>query len=267
MEHRSGDIWAEGDAYERFIGRWSRAVALEFVRWLRIAPGSAWFDVGCGTGALVDAVLHEASPRSVLGVDRSPGFVHRARQQIDSPLASFEVGDALALPVRSDTFDVVVSGLVINFIDDPLAMVAEMARAARPRGAVGLYVWDYASGMQLLRAFWDAARVIDPASRDLDEGLRFPLCAPDRLEALLTSAGLTNIAARAIEVRTRFADFDDLWSPFLGGQGPAPTYVAALPERTRLALREGLRSALPIGPDGSIALDARAWAVTGRTAG
>ena len=170
----------------------------------------------------------------------------------------------MAIPVPDDAVDAVVSGLVLNFVDDPATMVAEMLRAARPGGIVAVYVWDYAGRMDLIRTFWDAAISIDPTSAALDQGERFPICAPDRLKELLAGVGAADVESRAIDVPTRFADFDDFWHPFLGGQGPAPTYVAALSEATVEAIREEARRRLPVAADGSIEILARAWAVRGR---
>jgi SAM-dependent methyltransferase len=174
------------------------------------------------------------------------------------------VADAQTLPVRDALLDVAVSGLVLNFLPAPGAAVAEAARAVRPGGLVAAYVWDYAEGMELLRRFWDAALATDPSAAALDEGHRFPLCHPDRLRALWTGTGLVDVSAPPIEVPTHFADFTDLWEPFLAGQGPAPGYVAALPPAVRGRLRDALREAVPARPDGTIALRARAWAVRGR---
>jgi hypothetical protein len=119
--------------------------------------------------------------------------------------------------------------------------------------------------MQLIRLFWDAATARDPAARDLDEAVRFPVARPGPLRSLFTAAGLAEVAGTAIQVPTVFAGFDDYWTPFLGGTGPAPAYVSALAEDDRAALREDLRARLPTGDDGSIALTARAWAVRGRS--
>jgi SAM-dependent methyltransferase len=258
---RATDVWSVGAAYRAYIGRWSEPVARELVRWLAVPPGRRWLDVGCGAGALAGAILAGAAPGAVVGVDRSRGFAAHARAAV--PRAAFLVGDAQALPVLSNAFDVVVSGLVLNFVPAPDAMVAEMARAARSGSTVALYVWDYAEGMELLRRFWDAARALDPAAAALDEAVRFPICAPARLRELAEAARLAGVETRAIEVPTPFRDFDDCWSPFLGGQGPAPAYVASLPERGRAALRERFRAGLPFAADGSLSLSARAWAVRG----
>jgi SAM-dependent methyltransferase len=159
--------------------------------------------------------------------------------------------------------DAAVSGLVLNFVADPTRMAAEMRRVVRPGGTVALYVWDYAGKMELMRYFWDAAAALDAAARELDEGVRFPVCRPEPLAELLRAAGLVAVETRALDVPTVFADFDDYWSPFLGGQGPAPGYCVALPEEKRARLRERLRRALPAERDGRIALLARAWAVRG----
>lgn len=255
------DTWAIGDRYEAYVGRWSRPVAHELLRWLGVPRSARWLDVGCGTGSLSAAIAEDAAPRAIFGIDRSPGFVAHARARLAGGPAAVAVGDAQALPVASGAFDATVSGLVLNFVPEPGRMLSEMARATRPGGTVALYVWDYAAGMQLIRRFWDAARAVDAAAAALDEAVRFPGCAPGPLAALLAGAGLSAIATRAIDVPTRFRDLDDCWSPFLGGQGPAPAYVAALPDDRRAALREALRASLPIAPDGSIALAARAWAV------
>lgn len=261
--HAARDVWAVGAAYESYVGRWSRHVARAFVEWLGVPPRRRWLDVGCGTGALVEAIAASAEPEAVLGVDRSDGFVAHARARVTGDGIAFRVGDAQALPVPDGGFDAVVSGLVLNFVPEPARMIAEMTRAAGPGGTVALYVWDYAAGMQLVRHFWDAAKALDPAAARLDEAVRFPGCAPEPLAALLEGEGLSGVATRAIDVPTRFRDFDDCWSPFLGGQGPAPTYAMSLPEARREALRERLRARLPVEPDGSIPLTARAWAVRG----
>jgi hypothetical protein len=138
-------------------------------------------------------------------------------------------------------------------------------RAAAPKGVIAAYVWDYAGRMDMLRHFWDAAVALDPTALSLDEGNKFPICQPESLTALWKEAGLTDVSTRRIDVPTTFSDFEDFWNPFLGGQGPAPTYALSLGEKDRNALREMIRSRLPISSDGSIHLIARAWAVQGRS--
>jgi SAM-dependent methyltransferase len=259
----SDDVWASGDAYEPYVGRWSRLVARDFLSWLATPPGATWLDVGCGTGALTGEILRAAGPAHLHAVDASPEYVLFARGRAHDRRATFAVADARSLPQPAGSVDVVVSGLALNFIPQPDVAVAEMARVARAGGVVAAYVWDYADGMRLIRLFWDAAVALDPAAAELDEARRFPLCRPAPLEALFRGAGLERVESRAIDVPTRFADFDDVWAPFLGGQGPAPGYLMGLPGERRAALRERLRTTLPAAADGSIDLGARAWAVRG----
>ncbi len=258
------DVWARGNVYEPYVGRWSRLVARDFLAWLALADGLEWLDVGCGTGALSEAILEQATPIRVLGVDSSDGYLDHARSRIKDPRAAFALGDARSLPCGGAEFDAAVSGLVLNFVPDPGRALAEMRRAVRPGGAVAAYVWDYAERMELMRYFWDAAVALDPAALALDEGRRFPLCRPEPLVDLFRGAGLRSVATCEIDVPTRFRDFVHYWTPFLGGQGPAPGYCVSLTEERRGALRERIRSALPVSPDGSIRLVARAWAVRGR---
>lgn len=262
---RAGGVdsrWDSGDAYEPYVGRWSRLVAREFVRWLAVPPGSLWLDVGCGTGALTHTVLEQAAPSEVVGIDPSAAYIASAGARMDDdPRAHFEIGDAQALRAAAPTFEVVVSGLVVNFVPRPEPVVAEMARVTRPGGTVAAYVWDYAEGMGLMRYFWDAAGELDPKAKELDEGRRFWLCQPEPLSRLFLTAGLEDVEVRAIEVPTYFRDFDDYWSPFLGGQGPAPSYAMSLSEERRAELRERIRACLPSDPEGGIPLTARAWAI------
>ena len=257
------DVWASGDAYEPYVGRWSRLIARQIIPWVGVPPEKVWLDVGCGTGALSQVILHNASPRSLVGVDPSDGFVSFARHKVIDPRATLQVGDAQQLPVADGFFDATVAGLVINFIPDQAKAVREMKRATRPGGTVAAYVWDYAGEMQMMRRFWDAAVALDPSAIPLDEGRRFPVCQPGPLARLFEQAGLSGVAVRPVDAPTVFKDFDDYWTPFLGGQAPAPGYCMSLSEDRRIVLRDRIRASLPIGDDDSIHLIARAWAVRG----
>ena len=255
------EVWSQGEAYERFMGRWSRLLAPQFLHWLRAPAGLRWADVGCGSGALSAAILDHCAPARLSALDPSEAQVGEAARRIRDPRVSFGVGTAGNLPAGS--FDAVVSGLVLNFVPDVDAAMSAMARAA-PGGIVAAYVWDYAEGMQMLRTFCDVACELDPAAVDLNEGHRFSYATADALSELWTVAGLTDVQTTAVRVPTVFQDFDDFWSPFLGGQGPAPGYVASLTEPARDELRAALAARLPAETDGTIALMARAWAVRGR---
>lgn len=262
-ENTRGAVWAQGDLYEPYVGRWSRLVAREFLQWLNRPRELRWLDVGCGTGALTQTILELCEPASVVGVDVSEGMVQYAQDKTQDARASFRVANAQDLRVDSGAFEVVVSGLVLNFAPNPERMVSEMRRACRLNGRAALYVWDYAGEMQMMRHFWDAAAELDPAARALDEGTRFPLANKRALWNLFLDAGLNDVQTRAIDVPTHFKNFDDYWTPFLSGQAPAPHYTMSLTEEKRAALRENVRARLPIETDGSIKLMARALAVRG----
>lgn len=259
------DVWTAGALYEPYVGRWSRRVAQELLNWLRIPAQKHWLDVGCGTGALTEVILDHGQPHAVNGIDASAGFVAYAKAHLDNLRVTFEVGDAQVLPFESASFDAGASGLVLNFVPQPQRAATEMARVVRPGGSVAAYVWDYAGKMELIRHFWDAAVALDPSAREFDEGRRFPVCEPSPLAELFESAGLQAVEVRPIDVSTPFRDFDDYWSPFLGGQGPAPGYAMSLSPERHGALRERVRLDLPIAEDGSIPLMARAWAVRGQS--
>jgi SAM-dependent methyltransferase len=257
-------LWASGDVYEPYVGRWSRLVAREFVDWLAVPAGGDWLDVGCGTGALTSTVLARCAPASVLGVEPSEGFLAHARAHVTDSRVRFEQGDAQRLPVPDRVVDAVVSGLVLNFVPDTGRAIDEMRRVTRRGGVVALYVWDYAGRMELMRSFWDAAAALDPAAVKEDEGQRFTVCQPEPLRALFEAAGLRDVETRAIDIPTVFRDFDDYWTPFLGGQAPAPRYCMSLTDDGRTRLQAYLHSTLPIQADGTIHLIARAWAIRGR---
>ncbi len=201
MTKTSGDRWLAGDAYEAYMGRWSRRMARAFVEWVRPTPLANWLELGCGTGALTSAICDVA--------------------------------------------------------------VASIRERLRRGGTCAAYVWDYAEGLEFLRVFWDEAIALDPPAAALDEGRRFPLCEAPALASLFRAGGLAEVETGALEMPTDFTTFEDYWMPFLGGTGPAPSYVASLDAGKRERLRKRLERRLRPGLDGGITLGARAWAVRG----
>lgn len=265
--HQMPDRWVSGEAYERYMGRWSRRMAKEFIHWLAPPSGWSWLEVGCETGALTAAICGEASPGALVACDPSAQFVDFARSGLTHPALTFQVASAADLPHAVDGFDAAVAGLVLNFIPDPAEAMAEMVSRLRPGGLLAGYVWDYSAGMQFIKIFWEAAAELDPAAAELDEGPRFPLCHPEALAGLLEGAVLEQVEARGLEIDTIFPNFDDYWAPFLGGTGPGPAYVMSLPPEARERLRLRLKERLTHGGEGPVALQARAWAARGRLRG
>ena len=261
MGDRESDLWSAADAYERYMGRWSREVAPLFLAWLGARPGRSWLDVGCGTGELSGQIVRACRPGRLIGIDPSVALLRRARAAL--PDAEFLEGDATAIGLPDAAVDHVVSGLVLNFVPDPARAVREMARVAGPGGGVALYVWDYAGQMQIMRRFFDAASRIDPGASAYDDGIRAPICRPDPLREVALAAGLGDVEVTALDIPAAFVDFEDYWVPFLGGTGSAPRYLASVGEEVRGRIRLAVREALPIGPDGEILLAVRAWAVKG----
>lgn len=263
MDKKPKENWSSAGSYERYVGRWSRKVASEFLGWISVPFGGAWADVGCGTGVLAECILAQCEPKSVAGIDKAEGFVSAARQNITDPRATFGTGDVTALPWNDDTFDATVAGLVLNFVADHKAMASEMTRVTKPGGKVAAYVWDYGRGMEMMRHFWDAAIAISPQNSKLDQAERFPICQPEPLQALFRDIGLRAVSCRAIDIPTVFRTFEDYWTPFLGKQGAAPTYLSSVDDTTREKIRAALEAQLVPLADGTIALRATAWAVQG----
>lgn len=254
------DAWSAGQNYEHYMGRWSRMIAAKFVDWVDAPANADWLEIGCGTGALTQAVLSTAAPRSILSTDQSADFVAHAKAQITDDRAVFQVADATHLPCAGASMDIVTSALVLNFIPDKQAALAEMRRVLRPGGVVAFYVWDYpGGGMGFIDAFWKAAGEIDPDAVELNESTRFPFCQKDGLSALCQDAGTSDAKISAIEVETQFPDFEAFWHPFTLGAGPAPGYVKSLPDERKQQLKDHLASKFERG--GPVGLPARAWAV------
>jgi SAM-dependent methyltransferase len=259
----TGDRWVAGDAYEAYMGRWSRPLARAFVEWLQPAPLANWLELGCGTGALTSAICDLGAPASIVACDPSEPFVEHARKHLPDTRASFVVAGSDALPRRDGGFDTIVSGLVLNFLPDPEAAVAAIRERLRRDGTAAAYVWDYAEGMEFLRVFWEEAAALDARADALNEGKRFPLCTEPSLASLFRTGGLAQVETGALEVPTEFTTFEDYWMPFLRGTGPAPSYVASLAPHDRELLSGRLARRLQTRSDGRIHLRARAWAVRG----
>ena len=260
---RQDALFSEAQSYERFMGRWSRLLAPALVNFAGVRDGDAVLDVGSGTGALTSAVAQAAPSSHIVGLDPAAPYVALAKARHPGDLVRFEVGDAQQMTFEDASFDRTLSLLVVNFIPDPAKAVAEMRRVTRRGGTVAAAVWDYGDGMLMLRAFWDEAVALNPASASKDER-NMPLCRPGELGAFWRKQGLEQVAEEGLTIVTRFTGFDDYWNPFLEKQGPAGAFVATLPLAVREQLRQRLRRRLlGDGPDRPVVLTARAWAARG----
>lgn len=255
------------EAYELRIGRWSRLVANQFLDWLTPAPGLDWLDVGCGRGALSSAILERCNPKSLAGIDPQEEVVRDAQAASNDPRAAYHCVDAQDMPFDDAIFDVVVSGLVINFIEDQPKALSEMKRVLRPGGQVAGYVWDFAGDMELFRVFWDSARALDAEAVKHDHGTLYADCRPEPLGELFLHAGFEKVEVSGIAVEISYEDFGEFWQPLLIGTGGIPQYAQSLSEDALAAFAAKVREAISFRPDGSFTLKGRAWAVRGLVPG
>ncbi len=242
-------------AYERYMGAWSRPLSSQLAQLAGIDRGQRVLDVGCGTGALTAELVARLEARSVAAVDPSKSFVAAVREQL--PGVDVRLGRAELLPFGDGSFDAVLAQLVVHFMAEPIVGLREMARVTRAGGVVAACVWDYAGGRGPLGPFWEAAREVDP---DVEDESALPGARQGHLAELLDAAGLRAVEELVLEVSRSFGGFDDWWAPFTQGVGPGGAYAAALSPSRQSQVRDRCRSMLPAGP---FALSARAWAARG----
>jgi SAM-dependent methyltransferase len=249
------------DAYDRFVGRYGAELATALINFAGVAPGMRALDVGCGPGALAAVLVERLGAARVSAADPSASFADACRTRL--PGVDVVEASAEALPFADGAFDAALSQLVVNFMRDGESGVRQMARVTRPGGIVAACVWDYRDEMTLLRAFWDAAREVDPERGAVaDEGVVMRWCTERGLAELWRAAGLGSVRVGSLVASATYADFDDLWSPLPTGVGPAGTFCKSLEEDDRAALRDAFRARLGVGGS-PFTLTARAWSVVG----
>jgi ubiquinone/menaquinone biosynthesis C-methylase UbiE len=248
-----------GEAYDRFMGRYSAPLAIELANAAEVEPGQSALDVGCGPGALTAELVSRLGPSNVAAVDPSEPFVEACRHR--HPGVDVRLGRAEELPYRDKQFDAALAQLVLHFVRDPEATAHEMRRVVRPRGIVAACVWDFHEGMKMLRLFWDAATALDQSAPDEARTLRFG--RDGEIADLFAGVGLADVRSGALDVEVAYASFDDFWTPFLGAAGPAGSYLALVDSKRQERLREELRARLD-SPNGPFRLAARAWYAAGR---
>jgi len=243
------------DAYDQFMGRWSRLLAPQLADLAGVRSGLRALDVGCGPGALTTELATRLGPGAVAAVDPSESFVAAARAR--NPGVDVRQAAAEHLPFPAGMFDAALAQLVVHFMEDPVAGLAEMARVTRPGGVAAACVWDYAGGRGPLGPFWLAARELDTGVEDES---RLAGTRAGHLAELFEAAGLRDVAHTALSVSRDHADFEEWWEPFTRGVGPVGSHVSRLAAQQQVELRERCRSKLPAGP---FTITARAWAARG----
>ncbi len=250
---------ASGDAYDRFMGRYSRSLAPAFADSVGVVSGQSVLDLGCGPGALTRVLVERLGAHAVSACDPSPSFV--AECSARHPGVDVRLGQAEAVPFDDASVDGTLSQLVLHFVTDPARAAAEIRRVVRPGGTVAACVWDFAEGMELLRLFWDAALAVDPGAPDEARTLRFG--AEGEIAEWLTVAGFEQVEETTLAVSSTYEDFDELWSGFLAGIGPAGSFCVGLPDAVRSELRSELFDRLG-SPSGGFTLGAMARSARGR---
>ncbi len=255
------NLFTDGKAYERLMGRWSQLVGAEFLDWLDPPKDRHWVDVGCGNGAFTEVLIARAAPAAVTGIDPSDGQIDYARTRPGTTRAQFRVGDAQALPFADNSFDAASMALVITFLSDPVRAAREMVRVVKPGGIVATYMWDIPGDGFPIRPLAKAMKSLgleEPARPNVDAARR------ENMEAFWRDAGLQSVDTTVLRIRVAYADFDDFWASSTVPVGPAGKAVAEMSPTTREQLKAKLREHLPIAADGSISYEAFANAVKGR---
>lgn len=256
--------WTDAAAYESYVGQWSRIIAPMFVQWLAPQSGLTWLDVACGTGALTSAILNSAQPAAIDAIDRSQAYLDYAREHLPDPHVRFQLAAAESLPYPASSFDAVVSGLILNFIDAD-RVLAEQSRVAKPGAVLAAYIWDYAGAYDYARLFWDAALAIDPAAAKYDPRHRFAIHDATALQRLFTSRHLENVDTIFLDAQASFPNFEAYWQALDARQGSMAEYLSGITGETRAAIRQGLSANVQRDANAPVRLRLRAIAVKGRT--
>lgn len=249
------------DAYEAFMGRWSRHIAPQFLDWLSQPDGLKWLDVGCGTGVLCQTLVARCAPASVTGIDPLEKYIGCAQTITDA--ISFQVGDMQDLPFDAARFDCTVSALCIKFVSDKAKGISELARVTRPGGTVALYDWDLSNEGNMTRHFWQAVGEALPELTEERTKRRAAKAAPEEMIGFFADARLQNIETRLFSFTARFESVDDYWAPLTGNEQNVGRFCRTLNAAQLSAIRDRLEDTLPVGADGTIAYEGRAWAIKG----
>ena len=254
-------LFHDGEAYERLMGRWSRAVGKVFLDWLDIPKGLRWLDVGCGNGAFTEELIARCAPATVMGIDPSEEQLAYARTRPGVKTAEFRVGDAEKLPFADGSFDVAVMALVISFLSDPEQASIEMARVVRPGGRVSAYMWDIPGGGVPVEPIYVA---LESMGMIYARPPNSKASQREVMQELWEKAGLVSIDTRVIRIPIVYRDFDDFWESNTVPIGPQGKHINSMSTNQKQQLRSRLKDQLPIASDGRITYASFANAVRGQ---
>ncbi len=258
------EMFSDGQAYERMMGRWSKLAGSGFLKWVGVANGKSWLDVGCGNGAFTEEIVTRAGPSAVTGIDPSDGQIGFARKRPGLHDVTFHVGDAQALPFAANAFDVGVMALVISFVPDPAKGVAELARVVKPGGTVAAYMWDLPKmGVPLSPLYRALVKLGHAAPQPPNPHAS----SQESLQKLWADAGLQSVEMTVLRIPVSFENLDDFWASNVVPVGPLGKVLAGLSAAESKALKDELQASLPTKPDGKIVYEAVANAVKGVKAG
>jgi len=267
LEASSSDFSAaSGNGYELQMGRFSRLLAPKFLDFIDFKDSENILDAGCGTGALTSEILCRTKNAKIFGIDISEAYVEFAARKVMDPRVSFKAADLNALPMPDETFDQVVSQLVLDFVPNTTVALSEISRVLKPGGRLAVAVWDARGGLVFNRFFLDTAAMLDPEANELrKKNYTRPLRRPGHLEKALNSTGFTKTQCGEVHIRTEFASFEDYWSPFDGTDGPIPSYLSKQNAELKKQIKDAVREAYLDGEaDGPRSYVATAWVATGQ---
>lgn len=255
----------KASGYEKLMGRWSRILAPQFIKFAGLKAGERVLDVGCGTGSLTFALPKAADVAEIAAIDYSPVFVEEAESRNKDPRITIQQADACALPFPDDYFDRALALLVLHFVPETSKAVAEMRRVVRSSGVVAATVWDHIGGMPVMRMVLDTIAPLDDGAEKLRAHYCFqPMMRPGEMRAAFESQGLMDVEEGSLLIRMDYESFDDFWDPIAAGEGPLGKYVAALDGAGRAKADKAVRAAYEAGqPDGPRSFAAVAWACRG----
>jgi ubiquinone/menaquinone biosynthesis C-methylase UbiE len=254
------------EAYNAYMGRWSKRLASSFLDFTGLIEGGAVLDVGCGTGSLTFEIAARRKAASIDALDYESEFLDALNSRQGAASINVRQGDAMALPYPPAQFDMALSLLVLHFVPDADGALSEMVRVVKTGGIVAAAVWDNFGGMPSRRMFWDTIAAIHPPAEQRRSSVMIrPMTRPNELQAAFEQAGLSEIAATLLTIRMDFESFEDFWTPVVFGEGTHSEFLGGLPERTQRRIQSGVRAAYLAGlPDGPRSFASSAWAVRGK---